>query len=390
MEWRGAIEVPGINDGREQVVDEALDELLSASDETDADVLVRHIGLVRRIIEALYKKADKIPPEARDVMLVSICEIIVEELAAKAAGAEHGHMALPIGVVIPTHGDATLPDLSPEQRKMAVIETLEQAVAPLRSSLSTEERGQLVHKLRDKIMTEMRKKIAGEQREEMLDTWLNNMKSSAVEINEGESCQKVSKAADGDYFLIETERGAQKVKATYRARRVVLAIGNRGTPMRLGVDNEEMQITRDGKTGSKVMYKLSNPDDFKRRHVIVVGGGNSAVEAAVDLVAHRDGEQIIYRPDDEINTVTLVVRSDFKNDLKFGNKLQVYKCIDEGKIALRLGEAVKEIRDGEVVLMDARTREEKIKLPNDYIFALIGGDKPTNFLQSIGISIPKG
>jgi thioredoxin reductase len=390
MEWRGAIEVPGINDGREQMVDEALSELLSAGGETDSDVLVRHISVVRRIVELLYKKADKIPPEARDLMLISICEIIVDELASKVAGAEHGKMAVPVGVALPGQMEELPPEMLPEQRKIVVIETLERAVAPLRAQLGADERHRVIIELREKIMAEMRKKIAGEQREEMLETWLNNMRASAVEINEGESCQKISKAEDGDYFVIETEKGAQKVKATYRARRVVLAIGNRGTPMRLSVKNEEMQITRDGKTGSKVMYKLSNPDDFKGRHVIVVGGGNSAIEAAVDLVARREGEQIIYRQDSEINVVTLVVRSDFKNDLKFGNKLQVYKCIDEGKIALRSGEAVKEIGDAEVVLMDARTKEEKIKLPNDYIFALIGGDKPTNFLQSIGISIPKG
>ena len=71
------------------------------------------------------------------------------------------------------------------------------------------------------------------------------------------------------------------------------------------------------------------------------------------------------------------MRSDFKNDLKFGNKLQVYQCIDEGKIKVYFGAAIKEISDGEVVLMDARTREEKARIENDYIFALIGGDRPT-------------
>ena len=119
----------------------------------------------------------------------------------------------------------------------------------------------------------------------------------------------------------------------------------------------------------------------------MVGAGNSAIEAAVDLVARRDGDQIAFRPDDEINEVTLVIRSDMKNDLKFGNKLQVYQCIDEGKVKAYFGTAIKEIRDAEVVLMNARTSEEKVTIPNDFIFAMIGGDRPTKFLESIGIKI---
>jgi thioredoxin reductase len=390
MEWRGAIEVPGLYDRREQLVEEALAELIGVRNDTDSDALVHDVALVRRIIESLFKKADKLAPEQRDMMLIAICEIIVDELSERLAGAEHGKRAVTIAEALQDNAAAPPLEMPVEQRKMMVVETMEQVVAPLRGGLKENERAQLVARLREKIIGEMRKKIAGEQREEMLETWLNNMKTSEVEVNEGESCQKVSKAEDGDYFVIETEKSTQKEKLVYRARRVVLAIGNRGTPMRLGVKNEEMQITRDGQTGSKVMYKLSNPDDFKRRRIIIVGGGNSAVEAAVDLVARRDGEQITFRPASEINEVTLVVRSDFKNDLKFGNKLQVYQCIDEGKINLRLGEAIKSISDDEVVLMDARTKEEKLKLPNDYIFALIGGDKPTIFLESIGISIPKG
>ncbi|MDX6692734.1 MAG: hypothetical protein QOF02_337 [Blastocatellia bacterium] len=392
MEWRGAIEVPGINEAREQTVEDALGELLDASDEQDSDVLVRHVAAMRRIIEALFKKAHKLAPEQRDLMLIAIGEIILARLSESGEGAAHGKTTADDAAATKVHGEALseLAEMSIEARKMIVVELLEHTLAPLRETLDDAGRERLLVILRDGVMAEMRKKIAGEQREEMLETWLNNMQANGVVINEGESCRSIRKAEDGDYFVIETERGAQQERATYRARRVVLAIGNRGMPMRLGVEGEEMQITRDGQTGSKVLYKLSNPEDFKRRRIIIVGGGNSAIEAAVDLVARRDGDRIVFRPETEINDVTLVVRSDFKNDLKFGNKLQVYQCIDEGRIKVRFGEAVKTIADDEVTLMNARTQEEKLRLPNDYIFALIGGDKPTRFLQSIGISIPRG
>jgi thioredoxin reductase len=228
---------------------------------------------------------------------------------------------------------------------------------------------------------------AGLQREVILETWTRTMLQHGVAVNENESCKSVKKADDGDYFVISTEQGAEKDKRTYRARRVILALGNRGTPMKLRLPGEEMKVTRDGKTEDKVKYKLAKPDEYRRRKIIIVGAGNSAIEAAVDLVARRDGTKITFRPDEEINEVTLVIRSDLKNDLKFGNKQQVYDCIDEGKIKVYFGTAIKEIREDEVVLMNARSQEVKATVKNDYIFAMIGGDRPTKFLEAIGIKI---
>ena len=229
----------------------------------------------------------------------------------------------------------------------------------------------------------------GEQREKILDSWIGAMNANAVVINEGESCKKIERSKDGDYFVVQTERGLQREKTSYTARRVVLALGNRGTPMKLKVSGEEMKVTRDGRTEDKVKYKLTDPESYRRKRIIVVGAGNSAIEAAVDLVARRTGDQIAFRHETEINEVALVIRSDMKNDLKFLNKLQVYQCIDESRIKAYFGTAIKDIRDDEVVLMNARSGEEKLTLPNDFIFAMIGGDRPTKFLESIGITIPR-
>ena len=235
----------------------------------------------------------------------------------------------------------------------------------------------------------MRVDGAGSQREVILETWLGTMKNKGVVINEGESCKSVKRAEDGDYFTIQTLKREGQESCVYNARRVILALGNRGTPMRLGVPGEDIKISRNGQTEEKVMYGLSNPDDFKRKKILVVGGGNSAVEASVDLVARRHGNQIEFRPPDAINEVTLVVRSGFTNDIKFLNKQKLYHCIDEGKIKVFWSTGVKEVRDSEVVLMDPFTKVEKANVANDYVLALIGGDRPTRFLESIGISIPK-
>ena len=267
---------------------------------------------------------------------------------------------------------------------------------------------------------------AGATKEAMLGSWMQTMLSHQLKINEWESCKSVK--PDNDLFVVTTEQDKTKEKVQYKTRRVILAIGNRGTPMRLRVPGEESKIKvtptesafpafcnecgtkREGQNqfchecgakyaaaipspyeDDKVKYKLSDPNQYKGKHCIVVGAGNSAIEAAVDLAAYRseDGTRIIGWRD---NTVTLVIRSDFKGDLKLGNKMMAYECIDEGKIKAYFRATIKEVTETEVVLMDARERDpktakEKARIKNDYVFAMIGGDKPTKFLESIGIKI---
>ena len=259
----------------------------------------------------------------------------------------------------------------------------------------------------------------GDSKENMLKGWLDAMTSNGVVVNEEESCKDIKQ--DGGVFTVITEKGKAKEKASYTARKVIIAIGNRGTPMKLRVPGEELKVmmtpppvlpkycprcgsARKGtpqfcgvcgapytskvqkayETG-KVQFKLSDPDDYVGKKCIVVGAGNSSIEAAVDLTGlQRDGERITFTRNNE---VALVVRSDFKGDLKLGNKMNVYDCIDAGKIKVFFRTEIKEITPTEVVLMDVRSKEEKARLANDFVFALIGGEKPTKFLEGIGIKV---
>lgn len=269
---------------------------------------------------------------------------------------------------------------------------------------------------------------AGAAKEVMIGSWMETIRSNGLVINEFESCKSVKPA--GELFIIETEQEKAKRRAQYSARRVILAIGNRGTPMKLGVEGEDAKVTvtatemvmpafcnkcgqqrtgdykfcqncgnqyvpklkqRPAYEDDKVKYKLTDPNDYSGKHIIVVGAGNSAVEAAVDLAAYRseDGTKITGWRD---NTVSLVIRSNFKGDLKLGNKMLVYECIDEGKITAYFGQTIKEITTDEVTLISARDRDpkkakESARIKNDYVFALIGGEKPTKFLEGIGIKI---
>jgi thioredoxin reductase len=257
----------------------------------------------------------------------------------------------------------------------------------------------------------------GEQKESILQSWFDTMKATGVQIHEEESCTGI-KREDG-LFEVITERGKTKQESSYKARKVILAIGNRGTPMTLRVPGEDLKLrtsrepviarhcprcgaARQGNARAcvgcgvelpakaapadpKVKYKLSDPGEFIGKRCIIVGAGNSAIEAAVDLCGFkRDGDAIRFTRD---NDVTLVVRSDFKGDLKLGNKMNVYDCIDAGKIKVFFRTEIKEIKEDEVVLMDVRSKEEKARIPNDYVFALIGGEKPTKFLEGLGIKI---
>jgi thioredoxin reductase len=267
---------------------------------------------------------------------------------------------------------------------------------------------------------------AGGSKEEMLGSWLDTVKTMNLKINEFETCKSVKN--DGGVFVVKTESEKTKLPAEYRTRSVVIAVGGRGTPMKLRVPGEELKIPvtptepvfaafcvkcgaeRKGDWKScprcgtvipskipapyddeKVKYRLADPNLYKGTHCIVVGAGNSAIEAAVDLASYRseDGTQIIGWRD---NVVTLVIRSDFKGDLKLGNKMLCYECMDEGKITTHFRKTIKEITPTEVALMSARERDpatakETDRFRNDYIFALIGGDKPTKFLESMGIQI---
>lgn len=269
---------------------------------------------------------------------------------------------------------------------------------------------------------------AGATKEVMIGSWMETIRSNGLTINEYESCKSVK--AVGDSFIIETDQDKSKRKMQYSARRVILAIGNRGTPMKLNVPGEDAKVVvtatemimpafcnkcgdkrigdnrfclncgqqyvpklkqRPAFEDSKVKYKLTDPNDFSGKQIVVVGAGNSAIEAAVDLAAYRsdDGTKITGWRD---NTVTLIIRSNLKGDLKLGNKMLVYECIDENKITAYFGQTIKEITPTEVVLMSARERKpetakETERFQNDYVFALIGGEKPTKFLESIGIKI---
>lgn len=153
-----------------------------------------------------------------------------------------------------------------------------------------------------------------------------------------------------------------------RARRVLLAIGRRGTPRKLGVPGEESE---------RVLYQLVDAATYQNEHVLVVGGGDSAVEAAVAL-AEQPG-----------NHVTLSYRKPAFFRLKSRNQERLDAMERAGKINVVLSSTVERIDDGVVYLEQSADGVERPLPPlqNDYTFALIGGETPHPLLQSMGIEI---
>ena len=222
----------------------------------------------------------------------------------------------------------------------------------------------------------------GMRKEELLEPWKH---IDDIGVHELERCNAVDLIPNG--FEVKSQSEKDHSLRRYRARRVILAIGGSGSPMKLGVPGEDLKIeSKDGGASvGKVKYALSDPDDYRDWKCMVVGAGNSAIETALALSGFtREGDQISFTTNNE---VTLVIRSHFKGDLKLANKMDIYDCMDAGRVTVLFRKTIKEIKEREVVLADARSGEETTRMANDFIFALVGSEHPTRFLEQLGIQI---
>jgi putative YpdA family bacillithiol system oxidoreductase len=191
-------------------------------------------------------------------------------------------------------------------------------------------------------------------KENLIEFWRKVMKRADFQCRTGEKVENISKGADG-IFTVETTKGQ------HRASHVVLALGKSGSPRKLGVKGEELP---------KVMYRLIEADHYVKKNVLVVGGGDSAVEAAMGL-AHQVG-----------NAVTLSYRQAGFIRIKDRNAQRVQEAIKRGKLKVLFNSNPVEILEDSVVLDVNGTRQT---LPNDFVWIFAGGEPPTAFLKKIGV-----
>jgi len=191
-------------------------------------------------------------------------------------------------------------------------------------------------------------------KEALLAFWDMVLNRSDFNCSTGEKVEDIQKEPDR-IFTVTT--GTNQ----YRARTVILALGRAGDPRKLGVKGEELP---------KVMYRLIEADHYINKKILVVGGGDSAVEAAMGL-ANQKGNQ-----------VTLSYRSERFSRIKERNAKRIEECAKAGKVRVIFNSNVLEFKPESVVLEIAGKTEE---IPNDFAWIFAGGTPPTAFLKKVGI-----
>ncbi len=199
-------------------------------------------------------------------------------------------------------------------------------------------------------------KLVETSKTELIGIWEKVLNMNDIKINLNEKVEEINKL-DNSFSVISS-------KGKYSAKKVLLAIGRRGTPRKLGIAGEGKE---------KVAYRLIEPELIKDKNVIVVGGGDSAVEAAVQLAV-------------EGNSVAISYRKDKFSRIKPKNLENINKAAESGAVKLILNSNLIEIKDKSVDLEVAGNRET---IDNDLVYIFAGGELPTQFLNKVGIKITK-
>lgn len=191
-------------------------------------------------------------------------------------------------------------------------------------------------------------------KENLLSFWDMVLNRADFNVRTGEKVEDIRKAAD-NIFTVRTATNQ------YRTRAVVLALGRTGTPRKLGVKGEEL---------SKVMYRLIEADHYVNKRILVVGGGDSAIEAALGL-ANQKG-----------NRVTLSYRQERFNRIKERNSTRIDEATRSGKVDVIFNSQPVEFRK-ETALLDIQGSQKEIE--NDFVWIFAGGTPPYDFLKKIGV-----
>lgn len=201
-------------------------------------------------------------------------------------------------------------------------------------------------------------KLTETSKVKLLELWNSVLSKNNISISQQEKVNLIEKK--DTVFLVKTSKGE------YTSPSVLLAIGRRGSPRKLGVAGEEK---------GKVHYRLLEPELIINKNILIVGGGDSAVESALLLA-------------DSNNNVTLSYRSESFARIKPKNLERINKAINSEKVNMIFNSNVKKI-DDLFVEIELKDKNEIVKIENDLVYIFAGGELPTKFLQNAGVRITK-
>lgn len=223
--------------------------------------------------------------------------------------------------------------------------------------------GTIAHYPRQKVVMTERVHLPGYgkfgrpelSKEELLALWQDVIDSAGLELECG--VRVLGVAGEDGAFCVQTSHGE------VQAKKVVLATGRRGTPRRLGVKGEQLP---------KVSYRLVDPEQYRGSRVLVVGGGDAALEAALALAAQPGAK------------VTLAHRGAAISGARAVNQRRLAAAVQAQQLQALFSTTVTEIRPKEVVL---HGQGKARRVVNDYVLVCAGGELPTDFLDKAGVEL---
>jgi thioredoxin reductase (NADPH) len=193
---------------------------------------------------------------------------------------------------------------------------------------------------------------------ELLDLWKQVIMKHDIPIKENSKVDGIFE--DNGHFRVETHNGEK-----YTSKYILLSIGRRGSPRKLGVPGETLE---------KVAYRLLEPEEIKGKDILVVGGGDSAIESALMLAEH--------------NHVMLAYRSEAFSRIKPKNSDKISDAMVKGLVDVKFNTNVTEIEKDTVTIKTGGGGEPQ-KMKNDLVYIFAGGELPTEFLEKVGLKITK-
>lgn len=200
-------------------------------------------------------------------------------------------------------------------------------------------------------------KLVETKKSELLALWEKVISEHQIVIREQTKVEHIS--ISGEHFKVVVQNGEE-----IHTQAVLLAIGRRGTPRKLNVPGEQLE---------KVAYRLIEPEGIQGKNILIAGGGDSAIEAALGLM--------------EENKVVLSYRGEVFQRIKPKNSEKINEAAAAQKVEIIFNSNVAEINEDNITL--SLPEEQMVTVKNDLVYIFAGGELPTQFLQKAGVEITK-